>query len=518
MKKIIALLIVAILSISLVACNQENKGNDNEKAKGDSQEKLEIKTTVFPFKSFIEQIGGKHVSVESIYPPGTDLHNYEPTQKEIIGVNDADLFVYAGDDLDPVSKKIASTIKKGDKKLSLEKGLDKSKLLTDQHEHGGHDHHHHEGHEHHHHGGYDPHVWLDPEYNKVFIKEIKNDLVKKDPDNKSYYQKNYKKVLSDLNKIDNDLENVTKNEKGNAVFISHESLGYLADRYGFVQKGIQSMNAEDPSQAELTKLTKEIKDTKAKYILYENNINHKMADTVRKETDAKTLKFSNMESLTKKDLSSGKTYQDYMKENVESIDKALSSKVKVKDEKASHKHDKAIQDGYFKENQVKDRELSDYSGNWQSVYPLLLNGDLDKVMKHKAEEDSSKTAKEYKEQYNKSYKTDVENIKITSDTITYKEKDGSSYSGKYVYDGYEILEKDEGKKGIRFIYKLQDGDDKAPKFVQFSDHNISPAKAVHFHIYMGDNRSDLLKENKNFPTFYPSDMTPKEVAEEMMAH
>ena len=31
--------------------------------------------------SFIEQIGGKYVDVESIYPPGADLHSYEPTQK-----------------------------------------------------------------------------------------------------------------------------------------------------------------------------------------------------------------------------------------------------------------------------------------------------------------------------------------------------------------------------------------------------------------------------------------------------
>ena len=48
--------------------------------------------------------------------------------------------------------------------------------------------------------------------------------------------------------------------------ISHESIGYLADRYGFVQKGVQNMNAEDPSQKALTKIVKEIKASGAKYI------------------------------------------------------------------------------------------------------------------------------------------------------------------------------------------------------------------------------------------------------------
>ncbi len=147
--------------------------------------------------------------------------------------------MYTGDNLDPVAKKVASTIKDKDKKRSLEDKLDKAKLLTDQHEHG--EEHEHEGHdhekeEHHHHGGYDPHVWLDPKINQTFAKEIKDELVKKDPKHKDDYEKNYKKLNDDLKKIDNDMKQVTKDKQGNAVFISHESIGYLADRYGFVQK------------------------------------------------------------------------------------------------------------------------------------------------------------------------------------------------------------------------------------------------------------------------------------------
>lgn len=46
-----------------------------------SQNKMKIYTTVFAFQSFTQQIGGKYVNVESIYPPGADLHSYEPTQK-----------------------------------------------------------------------------------------------------------------------------------------------------------------------------------------------------------------------------------------------------------------------------------------------------------------------------------------------------------------------------------------------------------------------------------------------------
>ncbi|RIL81710.1 zinc ABC transporter substrate-binding protein, partial [Staphylococcus equorum] len=139
--------------------------------------------------SFIKQIGGKHVDVESIYPKGTDLHSYEPSQKDILDASKSDLFVYTGDNLDPVAKKVAGAIKEDDKKLSLESHLNKSELLKEEHEHEhegeDHDHEHgekahdheadHDEHEHHHHGIYDPHVWLDPKMNETMVKAIREE-------------------------------------------------------------------------------------------------------------------------------------------------------------------------------------------------------------------------------------------------------------------------------------------------------------------------------------------------------
>ena len=180
-------------------------------------------------------------------------------------------------------------------------------------------------------------------------------------------------------------------------YLSHESLGYLANRYGFVQKGVQSMNAEDPSQKELTEIVKEIKDTDEKYILYESNISSKITDTIRKETDAKPLTFNNMESLTKEQLKEKDlSYQSLMKENIKNIEKSLNDKITTKDDKKAASHDKAIEKGYFKDSQVKDRKLSDYEGDWQSVYPYLKDGTLDEVFEHKAEEDGKMSEKNIK--------------------------------------------------------------------------------------------------------------------------
>lgn len=326
-KKSIILLFVAVLTLSLAACGK----GDSEKS-SDHKGKLEVKTTVYPLKSFAQQIGGKYVDVESVYPNGVDPHTYDPSQKQMVDIGKSDLFVYTGDNLDPVAKKIAKAINDKDKTLSLEAALDKNSDLLKgeehehEHEHGEeHDHDHGEEHEHHHHGKYDPHIWLDPVISQKFAKEIKDELVKKDSEHKDYYEDNYKKLVKDLKGIDKDMKQAVKGNEGKTVYISHDSIGYLADRYNFKQEGIQNMNAEEPSQKDLTNIVKQIKEDKVKYILAEENVSNKVAETVRKETDAETIKFYNMGSHTKQQDDDKNTYQLFMKENVKAIEKALKN-------------------------------------------------------------------------------------------------------------------------------------------------------------------------------------------------
>ncbi|MFT4399984.1 metal-binding protein ZinT [Bacillus sp. SW14] len=186
----------------------------------------------------------------------------------------------------------------------------------------------------------------------------------------------------------------------------------------------------------------------------------------------------------------------------------------------AHAHDKEtekINEGYFKNSQVKDRSLSDWEGDWQSVYPYLQDGTLDEVFSHKSEHEGDKTAEEYKEYYKKGYKTDVDRILIQQDTVKFF-KNGKEYSGKYTYDGYEILTYDAGNRGVRYIFKLDKKAEGLPQYIQFSDHSIYPTKASHYHLYWGDDREALLDEVKNWPTYYPSEMDGHDIAHEMMAH
>lgn len=71
---------------------------------------------------------------------------------------------------------------------------------------------------------------------------------------------------------------------------------------------------------------------------------------------------------------------------------------------------------------------------------------------------------------------------------------------------------------MRYTFKLVDQNSHLPKYVQFSDHNIAPKKAAHFHIFMGNNKDKILKELDNWPTYYPNSLNSEEIKEEMLAH
>lgn len=185
-----------------------------------------------------------------------------------------------------------------------------------------------------------------------------------------------------------------------------------------------------------------------------------------------------------------------------------------------HAHDdeaaKSVYQGYFEDSQIAPRALSDWEGDWQSVFSYLMDGSLDPVMAHKAE-NGDKSAGEYRAYYEIGYKTDVERITIEGDLVTFY-RSGQPVAGHYDSDGYEILDYEKGNRGVRFIFRKVGGDDAAPDYIQFSDHKIAPEKADHYHLYWGDDRAAVLKELTNWPTYYPASLDADQIVAEMLAH
>ena len=320
MKKLFPVLIIILM---LAACSNEQTSDNNDE--------LTIYTTVFPLTSFVEQIAGDTVSVESIYPPGADMHSYEPTQKDMMSYSDGDLFMTTSNDLDPVAASIAKTINDDTEVVETAAGIDTAAFLENQHNH---EHEHEEdAHEHeedahahdHDHGALDPHIWLSPELAAEMAESVKNALAEHNPESADMYNENFEVLKADIEKIDTELSKVTADPVNTDVYISHESIGYLAHQYGFHQIGISGLNNQEPSQQELTEIIENIKAENIPYILYEPNVSSSVTDVIRGETDTEPLYFNNLESLTQDDPEDA-TYQSMMHKNIETLDKALNSK------------------------------------------------------------------------------------------------------------------------------------------------------------------------------------------------
>ena len=285
---------------------------------------LKIYTTVFPLTSFVEEIGGDTVDVESVYPAGADMHSYEPTQKDMIDYSDGDLFMTTTDELDPIAATITKTIEDDTTVISTASGITEDDLISSSHE--GHDHEHDEDSDHdHEHGENDPHIWLDPNLALKMAESIRDSLIEARPEHKDLYDSNFNSLKEDLTNIDQKLTEITEQPVYDHVYISHESIGYLANRYGFHQVAINGLSNQEPSQKELTEIIDNIKQENIPYILYEPNVTSTVTDVIKDETKTEPIYFNNLETLSPKDPEDV-TYQSMMDKNIETLDQALNDK------------------------------------------------------------------------------------------------------------------------------------------------------------------------------------------------
>ncbi|MBQ0138291.1 MAG: zinc ABC transporter substrate-binding protein [Kurthia sp.] len=322
MKKITLLTLIAVLALFTAAC-----GNDTAQKNSD---KIEIYTTVYPLQYLSERIGGDHVQVSSIYPPGSNEHSFEPTQKDMIHMADADLFFYIGLGLEGFVTNAKKTLAKENVTMvQTTKDVSDEKLAlstSSEHDHEGEEHEDEDEEHNHEHGNTDPHVWISPIIAQDLATSVKDALVKKDASHKADYEKNYKAVIQDLQKLDTEYKEMADQAKQKTFFVSHASFGYIAGSYGLEQEAIAGLNSQDePSQKELTEIADEAKKDNIKYILFEQNVSSKLSEVIKKDVGAESLTINNLSVLMQEDIVAKKDYLSIMEDNLKTFEKALNN-------------------------------------------------------------------------------------------------------------------------------------------------------------------------------------------------
>ncbi|BBA91780.1 zinc ABC transporter substrate-binding protein AdcA [Streptococcus ruminantium] len=505
MKKI-GLLMLFVSALFLGAC-----GNGKTSTNG----KLNIVTTFYPVYEFTKQVVGDEATVDLLVKAGTEVHGYEPSAKDVARIQDADAFVYENENMETWVPKLKKSIDA--KKVTVINATEGMLLLPGgEKEHEGHDHGHGEdGHSH----AYDPHVWLSPERSIALVENIRDGLVAKYPNKKEVFEKNTTAYIEKLKALHAKYSETLSAAKQKYFVTQHTAFAYLALDYGLKQVSITGVSADkDPTPSRLAELTKYINKYGIKYIYFEENASKSVAETLAKETGVQLDVLNPLESLTDEDMKKGKDYISVMEDNLAALEKTTSQAGSEILPEEGETTAKTVYNGYFEDSAIKDRTLSDYAGEWQSVYPYLLDGTLDQVFDYKAKLKGGMTAKEYKDYYTIGYKTDVDHINIKDDTMEFVVGDKKE-KFTYKYVGYKVLTYKKGNRGVRFLFEATDANAGRFKYVQFSDHNIAPVKTGHFHIYFGgESQEKLLEELENWPTYYPNSLTGLEIGQEMLAH
>jgi zinc transport system substrate-binding protein len=318
----------------LAAC-----GTDSEQDSNDSNA-LKVYTTVYPLSDFTEKIGGEYVETESIYPPGTDEHTFEPSQKDMMQLSDADLFFYIGLGLEGFVDKAESVLKNENVKMVAAGAELEGNLESGHDEHGHedeaehedhadeeeHEDHAHEEDSHGHNHDVDPHVWLDPVHAKELAHSIYETLSEKMPEQEAVFKENYENLISQLDELNESFETTAANAENKKIFVAHAAYSYWEERYGIEQVAISGISSTDePSQQELKNIIDEAKENNVSYIIFEQNGTSRLTDVVQKEIGAEKLTLHNLGVRTQDDIDQEKDYFDLMNENIETLQKALGS-------------------------------------------------------------------------------------------------------------------------------------------------------------------------------------------------
>ena len=341
MKKIF----VILLALLFTACSKP--AANNEAKNEESNSKLNVYASVYPIYDFTKKIGGDKINLSMLTKPGEEPHHYEPSSDDIKNLSKADLFIYNGAGLESFTDKIIES-NPDLKTCQASEGVDLIKATHDHdhdhdfcqnsdnanhnHNHENENNHNHEAKENHssheeehHHGMYDPHTWLSIKNAKIEMENIKNKLSEIDPDNASYYQKNFDKYAKMCDDLDKEYSQKISVLPNRVMVVSHQAFGYLCGDYGLSQVPIKNISNEDEPDAQtMAQIIDYIKKNNIKYICVEEMTSTKIADTIKAETGAQIKVLSPVETLTQEQMDKGEDYFSIMENNLKILEEVLS--------------------------------------------------------------------------------------------------------------------------------------------------------------------------------------------------
>lgn len=293
-RKIYTLLLIILSSFLLISCKDKD---------------ADLVATFYPHYDILNNIAKDKLKVSFIVPFGSEAHDFSPTPKDIEMINNSKLFVYASDILDVwVNELINTNINYIN--MSEEVNIEFKDDL-----------------------GAVTHYWTDPFVFMEMIDILKNEVIKIDPNNLSFYENNAHEYKEKILNIHDELTlflNESSVDK-TLYYVGHNALGGFSYRYNITINSLIDHFSPEAEQTikQILNLINSVKSTNAKYLFTEELIEPRVANTIKLELakqklDITILELHGYHNITLDEAKRGVTYADLFQRNVENIKKALN--------------------------------------------------------------------------------------------------------------------------------------------------------------------------------------------------
>ena len=303
MKKFLAILLVLVVTC-FVGCNTIAQ-----------EDEFSIVCASFAEYDWVKNLTvGTDAKVDILADTGTDMHSYQPTAADLLSISKADLVVYNGGTAD---EWMTAAIKNTDFNGQTIRIMD---VMADRliHQHEDCDHEIITSYV-----GYDEHVWLSVKNAVVACQKIADRLVEADKDNSQVYKQNCADYVKKLQDLDDDFS-AKIGKGGNVVIADRFPFVYLMEDYDLNwHAAYDGCSSETDADFEkVLSLAQTIDNQGVNTLFIIEGGTDTLAKTIISNTIDKNqqiLTLDSMQSVTKKDIESGKNYIDVMKKNLDNL-------------------------------------------------------------------------------------------------------------------------------------------------------------------------------------------------------
>jgi zinc transport system substrate-binding protein len=294
------LLAGAVAASLLAACGASGSAMEDGR--------VSVVASFYPLAEAASKVGGDLVSVQNLTPPGVEPHDLELAPDDIEAIASAGLIVYLGGGFQPAVEDALAEAEHAVTVDALDAVATNAAPASEAEE------------------GLtvDPHVWLDPARYEEIVRAVADALAKADPANEATYAANAEAYIAQIAALDEEFRTGLSDCERTTIVTSHEAFGYLADAYGLTQVGILGLSPEaEPDPRRLAELRDLVEREGVTTIFAEELVSPKVAETLANEAGVRVAVLNPIESLTDAEEQAGEDYLSLMRENLDTLRKAL---------------------------------------------------------------------------------------------------------------------------------------------------------------------------------------------------